>query len=356
MNMAKKFKKIGENLEVKNIVIHQLLKDAGNRLVNSKAASELLTIGDKEKTFLGNLDRSYHKKSSPIYGIFAEEYPKFRDFLVDYINEEIEFYDFSINVMDHYKKVLEGTIQATGGYMILCEYTNTATENDLLLVLMINNKEGFVVNEDSLTLENIKNLDLSKVDVACLINMTEWNNIENDNPTDRKTYLSFVKGMKNVSYYFMQFIDVDNKNTTTESTNRLIRAIDDFALSQKWERDEKISQRNKVYAYCHECIDQKKEILLSRISNILNPESPDDFLDFASEEEYKVSAIISGDKTRMRFLKTISYSNNDFKIEFDTKMLVDKTIHLDQRANKLTIKNVPQQLQQKILELNNNAE
>lgn len=354
--MAKKLKKIGENLEVKNIVIHQLLKGAGNRLVNSKAAPELLTIGDKEKTFLGNLDRSYNKKSSPIYGIFAEEFPKFRDFLVDYVNGEVEFYDFSINVMDHYKKVLEGTIQATGGYMILCEYTNTTTENDLLLVLMINNKEGFVVNEENLTLDNIKNLDLSKVDVACLINITEWNNIENDNPTDRKTYLSFVKGMKNVSYYFMQFIDVDNKNTTTESTNRLIKAIDGFAVSHNWERDVKISQRNKVYAYCHECIDQKKEILLSRISTILDPENPNEFLDFASEEDYKVSAIISGDKSRMKFLKTISFSNNDFKIEFDTKLLVDKTIHLDQRTNKLTIKNVPEQLQQKILELNNNAE
>jgi nucleoid-associated protein YejK len=37
-------------------------------------------------------------------------------------------------------------------------------------------------------------------------------------------------------------------------------------------------------------------------------------------------------------------------------MLVDKTIHLDPKTSKLTIKNVPQQLQQKILELNNNAE
>ncbi len=353
--MAKKFRKIGENLEVKNIIIHQLLKDAGNRLVNAKAALDLLTIGDREKTFLGNLDRSYHKKSSPIYGIFAEELPTFRNFLVDYVNGEVKFYDFSISVMDYYKKVLEGTIQATGGYMILCEYTNTATENDLLLVLMINNKEGFVVNEDSLTLEDIKNLDLSKVDVACLINMTEWNNIENDNPTDRKTYLSFVKGMKNVSYYFMQFIDVDNKNTTTESTNRLIRAIDGFAIYKNWNRDEKINQRNKVYAYCHDCIDQKKEILLTRISDILNPENPDEFLDFASDERYKVSAIISGDKTRMRFLKTISYSNDDFKIEFDTQLLIDRIIHLDQSTNKLTIKNVPQPLQQKILELDNNA-
>lgn len=353
--MAKKFKKIGENLEVKNIVIHQLLKDAGNRLVNPKEAKKLLKIGDKEKMFLGNLDRSYHKKSSPIYGIFADENPKFRNSLVDYINGDVKFYDFTIEVMNHYKIVLEGTVAATGGYMIICEYTNLSTSNDLLLILMINNKEGFVIDEQNLTLDNIKNLDLSKVDVACLINLTEWNNIENDTPTDRKTYLSFVKGMKEVSYYFMSFIDVDNKNTSTESTKRLITAIEAYADNQSWDRDTKIDKKNKVFTYCHDCIDNKKEILLSTISSILNPDDPEHFQNFATDDNYRVSSIISGDKSRMKFLKTISYSDKEFKIEFDTKLILDNTIVLDSTGKKLTIKNISPVLRDKIQELSSNA-
>ncbi|WP_241287596.1 nucleoid-associated protein [Chryseobacterium indologenes] len=351
--MAKKFEKIGENLEVKNIVIHQLLKDAGNRLVNPKAADNLLTIGEKEKTFLGNLDKSYHKKSSPIYGIFAEENPKFRDCLIDYINGDCQFYDFSINVMNHYKIVLENTVAATGGYMIICEYRNIITSNDLLLILMINNKEGFVIDEKSLTLDNIKNLDLSKVDVACLINLTEWVNIENNLPSERKTYLSFVKGMKEVSYYFMSFIDVDNKNTSTESTKRLITAIEAYADIEQWDRNTKINKKNKVFTYCHDCIDNKKEILLSTISSILNPDNPEHFQDFATEEAYRVSEIISGDKARMKFLKTITYSDKEFKIEFDTKLILDNTIVLDSSGNKLTIKNISPILRDKIKELSN---
>jgi len=353
--MAKKFKKVGENLDVKNIVIHQLLKDAGNRIVNPKKADNILQIGEKEKTFLGNLDRSYHKKSSPIYGIFAEENPKFRDSLVDYVNGDYDFYDFSLALMNHYKVVLENTVPATGGYMIICEYTNLSTSNDLLLILMINNKEGFVIDEQNLTLDNIKNLDLSKVDVACLINLTEWNNIENNTPTDRKTYLSFVKGMKEVSYYFMSFIDVDNKNTSTESTKRLITAIEAYADTQSWDRDTKIDKKNKVFTYCHDCIDNKKEILLSTISNILNPDDPEHFQNFATDDNYRVSSIISGDKSRMKFLKTISYSDKEFKIEFDTKLILDNTIVLDSTGKKLTIKNISPVLRDKIQELSSNA-
>ena len=41
--MAKKFKKIGENLDIKNIVIHQLLKESGNRNVNPKEAEKEYT-------------------------------------------------------------------------------------------------------------------------------------------------------------------------------------------------------------------------------------------------------------------------------------------------------------------------
>lgn len=353
--MAKKFKKIGENLEVKNIVIHQLLKDAGNRLVNPREAKNLLKIGDKEKTFLGNLDKSYHKKSSPIYGIFAEENPKFRNSLVDYINGDSEFYEFTLEIMNHYKIVLESTVAATGGYMIICEYKNLSTSSDLLLILMINNKEGFVIDEKNLTLDNIKNLDLSKVDVACLINLTEWDNIENDEPTDRKTYLSFVKGMKEVSYYFMSFIDVDNKSTSSESTKRLTFAIDAYSDSENWDRDKKISQQNKVFAYCHDCIDHKKEILLSTISSILNPDDPDHFQDFATDDDYRVSAIISGDKTKMRLLKTISYSDDELKIEFDKQLLLDNKIVMDSTGKNLTIKNIPQLLRDRIRGLSNNA-
>lgn len=256
--------------------------------------------------------------------------------------------------MNHYKFILENTVSATGGYMIICEYTNLTTSNDLLLILMINNKEGFVIDETHLTLDNIKNLDLSKVDVACLINLTEWSNIENNLPSDRMTYLSFVKGMKEVSYYFMSFIDVDNKNTSTESTKRLITAIEAFADIKRWDRDTKIGQKNKVFTYCHECIDSKKEILLSTISGILNPDNPDEFSDFATDDNYRVSSIISGDKSRMKFLKTISYADKEFKIEFDTKLILDNTIVLDASGKKLTIKNISPLLRDQIKELSNN--
>jgi len=138
---------IGEYLDIRHIVIHQLKKEAGSRHVQLRAAPRVLEIGARERIFLGNLDTSYHKKSNPVYGIFAAENPAFRDHLSAYVQGHTTFYDFSLQVATHYKSILEHTVTASGGFMILCAYGNTITRQDLMLVLMINNKEGFVVNE-----------------------------------------------------------------------------------------------------------------------------------------------------------------------------------------------------------------
>lgn len=340
-----------ENLVVKNFVIHQLLKDAGTREVKEKKAQRLITIGEKEQIFLYNLDKTYHKKSNPIYGIFADEKPFFKEELIKYSDSQISFYDFSVSVMTYYKQILHDTPAATGGYMILCEYTNKLTSKELLLVLMINNKEGYVVNEENLTLEDIKNLDLTRVDVACLINLTEWKNIEENIQTERQTYLSFVKGMKQVSYYFMTFLDVDNKRTSSESTNTLIKAFEDYSSYKEWDRDTKIKKRNEIFTYCNRCMTLKDEILLSKISEIVDPDNPDEFEDFSTEEDRRVSAVISGDRTKMKVLKYLSYSDEKLKIEFDSSLLLNKTIHFDESTKKLTLKNVPQELVDKIKNL-----
>ena len=340
---------IGDHLEIKNIIIHQLLKTAGKDEVNDKMARGNIAITIRERKFIGELDKSYHKKSSPIYGIFGGEFPDFRENLEKYhVNNEINFYDFSKVIMENYKKILKMTIPATGGFMLLCEYKNTRTNKDLLLVLMINNKDGYVIDEATLSLTDIQNLDIHKVDVACLINLSDWQIITNNLQTDRVTYLSFVKGLKNVSLYFMKFIDVDNKTTSKESTERLVKALQDYANSFISDREERISILDSVHNYCIYQLENKKEILLDSVARIINEEDPEDFIEFATEPEYAVSAVISGERNSLKAIKYISYSDSKFKIVFDNNEL-DKTIFYDKDTEILTIKDIPDELKASIM-------
>ncbi|TFF36191.1 nucleoid-associated protein [Mucilaginibacter psychrotolerans] len=340
------FKRHGSNLDVRGMVIHQLLKTAGDRKVGFKKAPTVLNLNDKEKVFIGKLNESYHKKSNPTYGIFAGAEPTFRNGLEKYLADE-NFYDFSVSAAQQYKKVLENTVNATGSFLIFTDFINTDTRNRYMLVLTINNKDGYMVREADLTLEDIKNLDLSKVDVACMINLTRWKLVESGSDTESRTYLSFVKGNKNVSYYFQSFIDCDNKTTSTESTNRLITAIDAFAKEKGMDRTQTIKVKNQVSDYCTDCLKENKEIELSSISALMNPENTDEFREFASAETYGVSETIKGDKARLRRIKYIMYSDDNYRLEFDSELL-DKDVFFNKQKNELTFKRLPQALIDKL--------
>lgn len=340
--MAKELKRIGSNIDLKGIIIHQVVKVAGERYAKVKSASKLIEIEDKEKLFIGRINKAYYRKSSPIYGIFGNEDSTFKNLLNKY-NENSDFYTFSVNALAHYKIVIEKTVPATGGFVIFAHFLNTENNNDYMLVLTITNKEGYVVSEDDLTIMDIKNLDLSKVDVACMINLTKWENIEAGIDKVSKTYLSFVKGNKDISYYFMSFIDCDNKTTGSESTKRLTTALDAYCNEKNYDRSTKIRKRNEIFQYCVDCIDKKVEIQLSAISALLDAENPKDFQKFAADEKYGVSSSISGDKSKLRTMKFVLYKDKTMTVEFDCSLLGHNIIYNSQKKE-LTIKNLPQDL------------
>jgi nucleoid-associated protein YejK len=340
--MPHELKKIGHNIDLKNIVIHQVIKEQSVRDTVLKKAQGLLKIGEKEKMFVGRINKVYHQKSSPIYGIFGNDDETFKNLIKKY-QKDNDFYIFSIDALSHYEKKLKTEISSTGGFVIFAHFINTDNKNENLLVLTANNKNSYVVNENDLTINDSKNLELNKLDVACMINISKWKSIELGIDKESKTYLSFVKGNKEVSYYFMAFIDCNNKQTGSEASQRLVKAINEFCTQKGYDRATKVNKEREVYSYCEECMNNKKEIQLSMVSSLLDPENPNEFQEFASDETYGVSAVISGDKSKIKYIKYTMYRNKDIVIEFDKKLLGKEVVYNSQK-NELTFKNLPEEL------------
>lgn len=339
--MAKTLKEIGHNITLRGFVIHQVIKTAGERDTALKEAKSLIKTSKKEKQFVGRINKAYGQKS-PIYGIFGDIDPTFKNLLENYLLED-DFLSFSRKAIAHYERVLSTSAPATGGFIIFAHYLNSENNSEYLLVLTINNKDGYMVSEADLTIQDIKNIDLSKVDVACQINITKWQKIESELDKESKTYLSFAKGIKDVSYYFMSFIDCADKTTNTESTKRLIIAFNSYCKEKGYNHKDTLKKRNEVFEYCDGCMKNNKEILLSTISAILNPDSPAEFEEFACNEEYGVNPIISGDKPQLKKLRYIYYKDNDITVGFDNNLL-GKDVFYDKSKKQLTFKNLPTNL------------
>ncbi len=107
-------------------------------------------------------------------------------------------------------------------------------------------------------------------------------------------------------------------------------------------------KKNDVHAYCDRCIGENQGIQLSMISSILDPDNPEAFTEFASEEKYGVSAIISGNRSELRTLRSIYYRDNDMTISFNSSLL-DKTVKYNAVKKELTFKNIPKELIEQIV-------
>ena len=66
-------------------------------------------------------------------------------------------------------------------------------------------------------------------------------------------------------------------------------------------------------------------------------------MEFAAQEEYGVSEIISGDSNRLKKMKFTFYKGQDLTIIFDNQQL-DKTIFYDKTKKQLTFKKLPDEL------------
>lgn len=339
VNIEKK----GHDIIIKGIVIHQVVKEAYTvNKCNLKLANQPIAPTDKEKLFVARIKDSYYKKSNPTYGIFGGVDPKFQNALLSYIQGNITFFDFSIAAAEQYYQVISRTIAATGGHLVFVHYINSTENQEYMLVMTTNNKDGFFIADD-LSIKDVKNLDLNRIDVACLINITKWMNVSNGIDAKSKTYLSFVKGNKDISLYFMYFIDCKDCTTASESTKRLSKAIDAYCKSLNLDRNSIIHKKNDIYHYCTECMDSRNDIRLDAISALFDDEHPNSFMEYAASEDFGVSEIISGDRTQLRKLKYISYKDDNFAISFDSDQL-GKTVVYDKHKKQLTFKELPKGL------------
>jgi nucleoid-associated protein len=212
------------------------------------------------------------------------------------------------------------------------------------LIFSINNNNGYNLNEEELTIQQILNLDLSKLDVAALVNITKWQKYQAGDDEGIKTYLSFIKGKKKLSDYFLDFIGCADKSTNTDSSKLLVSALNKYLEDSGYPKDVVKAKKKAVYDYCQTCILEKKEVLLDQISYLVNDEDPDGFATFASSEDYGVGEIVKPDNAILRSLQYIDYRSTDLTISFSKTKLNKKEIIYNSQSKTLTIKALPQDL------------
>lgn len=337
------FKPKGHNIDLTNIVIHKINKTAGDKKSSLIIAKKEIKIGKPEKKFIADIRQSFNRRSVPTHGVFEDafSYNGFQKAIKDYKDGKIDFIKFTSESMYYYKRVIESSAPASGGFMIYADYKITDNNERYILILSINNSQGYNLNEVALSIQEIQNLELNKIDLASIINVSRWEAMREDPKI--KTYLTFIKGRKKISDYFQEFIGCLDKTTATESSITLLNTIETYIRERNIDDKTANNIQSKILDYCQQANRNKKEILLTYISSLFDEKNPDDFLIYAIDERFGNNEVVKYDSKTLRSLKYIDYQSDDLTLKFSKKLL-GKSIKINEARTKITIDNIPDEL------------
>lgn len=157
--------------------------------------------------------------------------------LKKYKKSEIAFLKMSQNFATQFHKEINTVPLATGGFIFCIDYFQGETHMFAIIVLDI--KSGFEINAKTMDFNYASEiLELEKMNMAVRINLDKWEEEESyiKDCTDeqeieeleKKNYLSFIAGKKNLTQYFYKFICSKRAENKTKATNFVKDSILDF--------------------------------------------------------------------------------------------------------------------------------
>lgn len=318
------------DLKLKNIIIHQVQKEKGAGPVTLKLGDKVLPVNDKAVNFIKDVHTAYNRRGSRQYGVFNDniEIFRFQVWLNQYLGRKEDFVKFTHRAMASYQENIKKATLATGAYVILAHYFE---KMDRFLIVMLNDTNGYAIN-DSLDIDGVMHLNLSHMDLATRIDLDFWASKDD-------SYLSFIKGNKDVSEYFLNFIGCTSKVSPKKTTDHLIDVMLEYLDSQNVDVNEKARIRNDVYAYCDGKSKKDEEVSMMAISNIICPDNPKVFYEHATSDKIRLNDSFYVDHQALRQLKVVVYRSSKLSIKFPEEE-INKTIFYDESSNNLVIKNI----------------
>lgn len=319
-------------MTVVNIVFHHIIKELKGK-ASLKCSDKLLPINATVNEFVTKLIKNYSSKN-PTQGTFQDDpdnYP-FQKKVESYLTDG-DFLAFTQESM----KILERAIDiptTTGGYVVFVHYTEKNV--DFLITAMLDKAAQFTVDDENLDIEKLMTLDVEKLARANRLNIKRWQDKD-------ILYLSFIKGTRAVSNYFIKFIGSTDITSSKENFDKLKDATNRYFIEKNIKALEKDKIKDKFKTYFDVCFEQKKDAELESISSLINDQEPKAFLDFIKEKELEVSGKIAiHRKTDFDSFVRTKIVEKGYTLFFDKSLI--KTNKITHIGNQIIINDVPDEL------------
>ncbi|AMQ88328.1 nucleoid-associated protein [Marinobacter sp. LQ44] len=304
-------------MNIKNAVVHLLKKERqGPVEVVERPDDGLLDINDDLLELVGSLRKLYSNKTGRGYGEFIDDQDNFpfSRRLSQYLDEtdDLDFLTFSKLAMSILEAKIKDVRLATGGYVLFAEYVDEDGSHSLI-VASIKDRPGLAF-DDKLNLTDAMHLDLDRLHEMAKVDISRWKEGE-------EKYLSFAKSRSSSSEhseYFQNFIGCEELASAKAMNEYLVEAVRVFAEENEMSPEEQKNLRGVVLNYCQEKLSAEEQVDLVMLSQRINEEEPEKFIEFlnAHSEEYPISNHFDPVKSVFKKLRTLKMKKGDVHVQF----------------------------------------
>lgn len=335
--------------EIHDSIIHQFYSNDGQ--IGLRLAPHTLAIDSEVQDLLNELTDVFQAKPSKGYARFLtaadeaapEQQSDFPNQLNEWQQQQVSFIDFShvaakilLEQFQHY-----GIVEP--GFLLVSNYQQQG--QTYVVVAYLPSIDGVTIAAD-LSVDRSSQLDLSKVQLAAIINVTEW-----QEDTDSTTYISFIKGRvgRKVADFFLDFLGCAEGLNAKKQSQQLIESVQAFAQSEAMPAEQTRQLRQAVYDVCDEQWQQGEPVRVKDLSEQLQASVPSSrsFADFKQEAGSELADEFPTDRSTLRKLVKFQGQGGGLSIGFDQNLLGERVVY-DPATDTLTIHGTPPNLRDQL--------
>ncbi|GAA4873668.1 nucleoid-associated protein YejK [Ferrimonas pelagia] len=334
-------------IKIEQAILHAVSQGADGQL-ECRLRPQPLNQSAAADDLVAELHRLYTAKAGKGYGHFGvplnsegepdgEANEAFLHAMTQWRSGELGFVEFTAQAGQLLGQELGKYDFATGGYLLMAAYSHIASH--YLFVALLSPKPSVSVS-DEMEVHGSEHLDLSNMQLAARIDLTEWQ----ADPTSKK-YLSFVKGRagRKVADFFLDFMGCVEGVDAKRQNKQLMSAVEDFVAQGELDKHEAQEARDAVFDYCKGQTAMGETIAMKDVSDELADKGLDAFYQFTSDGDYGLEEDFPADQSTLRQLKKFSGTGGGVSVSFDAGHLGERVVW-DPVRDTLTIQGVPPNL------------
>ncbi len=325
-----------------------LLQSIVHRLEPSLDGAQLSVIpaedahpngSDVMEALVTTLNDTYNTKPKG-WGRFNAEHPEssagVAGRLADYLADGSDFPRMTQALAEQLAKPLAEHL-SVAGYLLFAHQRQGDT--DTLLIALVHQREGIGINAAHHAIPAVQ-LNTRQLTLAVRINLTQWQQAEGHAP-----YVSFLKerGGQKVAEVVAEWLGLGEGLDAPQETRTLLKAFSDYVEKEAFDEDASREKTDALVDYATAQLRRGETMTLDELSALVDERQPKAFYEHIRHADYGLAEEIPPDKRTLHQFRRFTGRASGVSISFDSYLL-GNSIEYDEAADRLIIKQVPQQL------------